>query len=319
MKLLPVNWTFGTLARAITWVGTLLIATVAHSGAIYWGDLNNRVIQRSPLDTATVQTVVTGAGYTTDIAIDSSSRLLYWTDAAGAAIRRSGLDGSNVVSIVSTNTPLALGLDLLGAKVYWTSLGSDSRDQIQRANLDGSGTETLVTGIGRADGFAIDPYSQRMFFTDNGDIRTAALDGSSVSTLIDSPNARGVDLDVLHGKIYWSDLSGFIRRADLDGSDIESVISTPAGSIYSLVVDSQAGFLYWADPSGGETSSINRSRLDGSNASPFVTGINGPRGLALWQSVPEPNSVWLVLFALVAGLLRRLRTPGQARDATDRK
>ena len=76
------------------------------------------------------------------------------------------------------------------AQIYWTDFRTH---KIQRADLDGSNIETLITRLDTPDGIA---------------------------------------LDVNRGKIYWTDESlwvgrggGAIQRANLDGSDIETLIT----------------------------------------------------------------------------------------------
>ena len=63
------------------------------------------------------------------------------------------LDGSNVQTLVSRGleNPRGIALDVTGGKMYWTDFGEVGtgarfgKEKIQRANLDGSNVETLVT------------------------------------------------------------------------------------------------------------------------------------------------------------------------------
>ena len=51
-------------------------------------------------------------------------------------------------------------------KMYWTDT---STDKIQRANLDGSNVEDLVTtGLDQSRGFALDLINSKMYWTDAG-------------------------------------------------------------------------------------------------------------------------------------------------------
>ena len=81
--------------------------------------------------------------------------------------------------------------------MYWT----DSRtDKIQRANLNGSRVEDLVTGLDRPRRIALDVSGGKMYWTDGGTdkIQRANLNGSGVQDLVtglDSP--RGIALDVV--------------------------------------------------------------------------------------------------------------------------
>jgi hypothetical protein len=82
-------------------------------------------------------------------------------------------------------------------KIYWTDNGSN---KIQRANMDGSSIEDLVT------------------------------------TGIDF--VRGMALDLSGGKIYWADAgTDKIQRANLDGSNIEDVVATGLGSPFDVVLE----------------------------------------------------------------------------------
>ena len=77
-----------------------------------------------------------------------------------------------------------MALDLAAGKMYWTDIGTST---IARSNLDGSGSEVLVTSAG------IPPI--------------------------------GIALDLPIGKMTWTLLDGTIQRANLDGSGIETLLT----------------------------------------------------------------------------------------------
>ena len=115
----------------------------------------------------------------------------------------------------------------LGGKIYWTTLVETS-GKIQRANLDGSNIESLVTGLDYPRGLPLDVAGGKIYWTEDGRmIRRANLDGSNSESLVtglDSPS--GLGLDMSGGKIYWvGGWAGMIRRANLDGSNIESLVT----------------------------------------------------------------------------------------------
>ena len=158
------------------------------------------------------------------------------------------------------------------SQMYWTSAGT-----IQRANLDGSNIEDLVTGLGWARDLALDVAGGKMYWTTGaGRIQCANLDGSNIEDLV-----TGLDfpfdlaLDVAGGKMYWRN-AGRIQRANLDGSNIEDLVTglgTPRGPVLDVV----GGKMYWTDVGGR----IQRANLDGSNIEDLVTGLDSPRRLAL--------------------------------------
>ena len=67
--------------------------------------------------------------------------------------------------------------------MYWTDYGTD---KIQRANLDGSNVQDLVTGLNTPYGIVLDVAGGKMYWTDvNADkIQRANLDGSNVQDLV---------------------------------------------------------------------------------------------------------------------------------------
>ena len=170
-------------------------------------------------------------------------------------------------------------------KMYWTDVGTH---KIQRANLDGSNIEDLITtGLIYPEGFALDIAGEKMYWADGGTdkIQRANLDGSNIENLIStgltsSPTGpEGLALDVAGGKIYWTDFStGKIQRANLDGSNIENLIT---GLVHpqSIALDIAGGKMYWAHDSPDK---IQRANLDGSNVEDLVTsGLISPQGIAL--------------------------------------
>ncbi len=168
-------------------------------------------------------------------------------------------------------------------ELYWTDLGTH---KIQRADLDGSNVEDLVTrGLGTPVGLAVDVSAGKMYWPDmrTKKIQRSDLDGSNVEDLVTSGLNTPVwmALDVSGGKMYWTDWgTDRIQRANLDGSNVENLVvagglNSPAG----LVLDVSAGKMYWTDSSADK---IQRADLDGSNVEDLITsGFGSPSGLAL--------------------------------------
>jgi len=164
-------------------------------------------------------------------------------------------------------------------KMYWTS-----ERKIQRANLDGSEVEDLITTgfydpFGDA-GIALDVGRGKMYWTHPthpDKIQRANIDGSEVEDLItELRSPSGIALDVGRGKIYWTEDLGAtdrIRRANLDGSEVEVVVKPGGEGPVAL----GRGKIYWATPS-----SIQRANLDGSEVEHLITtGVRRPSGIAL--------------------------------------
>ena len=167
-------------------------------------------------------------------------------------------------------------------RMYWTNAGS--RDRIQRANIDGSNVEDLVTtGLRDPIDIALDLTAGKMYWTDHGTdkIQRANLDGSNLEDLVTTLDYPvGLALDLAAGKMYWTDMNtDKIQRANLDGSDIEDLVTTGLSRPRGLALDLRRDRMYWIDQG---TDKIQRATLDGSNVQDLVaTGLFAPDRLAL--------------------------------------
>ncbi|HYS79917.1 MAG TPA: hypothetical protein VEM76_04375 [Anaeromyxobacteraceae bacterium] len=192
------------------------------------------------------------------LAADLAAGHLYWTrmgnpTANDGSIVRSDLDGQNLKTIVpqgATFTPKQLQLEKNTRKLYWCDREGM---RVMRANLDGSGIETLVD-------------------TSQGDPRPG-------------PDATkwcvGIAVDVEGGKIYWTQKGpdnadkGRIFRANVEippgqtpanRRDLELVYGGLPEPI-DLEIDPATRTLYWTDrgdPPRGNT--VNRAPLDSREA-----------------------------------------------------
>ena len=307
-----------TLITLDRWRAPVGIALDLDGEKIYWTDAGSDVsgsggVHRASLDGSNLETLVTRLETPVGIALDLDGGKMYWTDAAGTAkLQRANLDGSNVETLVSelAAPPLtslrpiirlmAIALDMDEGKIYWTN--SDRRDldifraKIQRANLDGSNIETLVTRLIAPFGITLDVDGGKIYWTDRHGIQRANLDGSNIKTLVFNGGlvSLGIALDVAEGRMYWTDADRFasgtgnVQRANLDGSNIETLVSgleTPFG----IALDVDEGQLYWTDAGsvgvfGNKipgTAKVQRANLDGSNIETLVSGLETPFGIAL--------------------------------------
>ncbi len=161
--------------------------------------------------------------------------------------------------------------------------------KIQRANLDGSNVQDLVTrtqGLKYLYGIALDVAGGKMYWTDFGTdkIQRANLDGSNVQDLVTRPqgleNPRDIALDVAGGKMYWTDFgTDKIQRANLDGSNVQDLVTHGLELPIGIALDVVGGKMYWTDNGTGK---IQRANLDGSNVQDLVThGLDRLSSIAL--------------------------------------
>ena len=191
---------------------------------LYWTSSAPPSIQRVSLDDPKTETVVTiERGRPESLALHAETGRVYWTESGTNLVRCAQLDGGKVETLVELDAPpRGIALDSEGEKLYWTTV--EPRPAIQRSNLDGSGSETIV------------PASKLVH---PGDI----------------------ELDLVAGQLYWVDRfdpgRGAIRRARLDGSQVEDVLRD-LRSPSALALDSKLRRVYWADL---ETQEIRMAEL----------------------------------------------------------
>ena len=289
--------------------------------SLFYLDVQGRVLGFDE-DKPTPRTLVSSAGQGPDgIAVDVAGGHIFWTTMGVPAdndgsLRRADLDGSNVTTIVpmgGSYTPKRLKLDLAGKKLYW----SDREGmRVQRAAMDGSKLETLVTvatgDSARQDaanwcvGLALDLVHGFVYWTqkgpDNGmvgSIRRAHLqmpDGQTDATRTDIevlieglPEPVDLDLDVPGSYMYWSDRGDdTINRAPIEipsgktaatRNDREILVKGVREAI-GVTLDLERGHVYYTGGTGGR---VGRANLDGSGAHDFVTGTGAFTGIAVVQ------------------------------------
>ena len=163
-------------------------------------------------------------------------------------------------------------------KMYWADW---SKDKIQRANLDGSQVETLVSdgwgfrGLERPHSIALDVGQGKMYWADGNAsrIQRANLDGSQVETLV---SAVDVDQNLRSPVTFGTDNSPFTFFLGF-----RSPFETEDNSMHpvGIALDVGRGKMYWTDENWDM---ILRANLDGSQVEPLVTtGLKRPVGIAL--------------------------------------
>lgn len=240
----------------------VVVSSAEPSPKLYWTDSNLGTVHEANLDGSDAQTLISGLTNPRGVEVDASGGHLYF--ASGANVHRADLDGSNVVTLYALTGPRHLALDVAGNTLYWTEasaiyaapmsgtgtpqqlIGSLSQavdleldldggkiywaesgsGTVKRANVDGSGLETIASGLDFPSGIALDVGAGKVYWSDrlSSDIRRASLDGSSVETVVSVPNVQEVELDAGAGKLYWTNRADdAVQRANLDGSNVETL------------------------------------------------------------------------------------------------
>ncbi|HHP7239261.1 T9SS type A sorting domain-containing protein [Longibacter sp.] len=258
--------------------------TAIADGELFWTEGNRQIFGTTRGGTQARKLFDFGR-FPVGLAVDPSAGHVYWTDLKTNSLRRANLDGSaetvlidNLAESVLDDAGRFAGLadvavDASRGKVYWSNVATGS---IQRANLDGSGLDTVVSGLASPVGLDIDPAGGKVYWAHLSDtaadrkIQRANLDGSSVEDLITGLTLpQDVAIDATAGVLYWADPEDqVIRRANLDGSGVADVLTglnAPAG----LAVDPVGGKLYWGSVGAVD---VKRANLDGTAVETLLTG-----------------------------------------------
>ena len=200
---------------------------------------------------------------------------LFWLD--GGLVRQADLDGTSIRNLIDFGSDVGddLAIDLAGGKAYVIDAASGT---VRRANLDGSSVETIVSGLQRADGIALDGEG-KLYFAAEG-IYRADLDGSNRETLIASlPWPKDIALDMTGSRMYWVDhASGKIQRANLDGSGLQDLVARGLRLPEGIALDLDGRRMYWTDR---DTGTVHRSSLGGFSVEEVIAGLNNPHSIAI--------------------------------------
>jgi DNA-binding beta-propeller fold protein YncE len=184
---------------------------------------------------------------------------IYWLEFTG--LHSANADGSDAKTLVPLNDgPDGVAVDADAGKVYWTNMGSGGKGSLQRANLDGSQVEYVV------------PKGGTYF-------------------------PKQVQLDLAHGKAYWSDRDGLkIQRCNLDGTQNEILISglkNPVG----MALDLAHGVFYFSEKNGGTLKrapmampASGQTAADRKDVETLISGLAQPIDVAL--DLPAGRIYW---------------------------
>lgn len=293
------------------------VSTAKAVGRLFLLNLGGQVLSINP-DGSDKKVLASGYPLPDGIVVDVEAGHLYWTNMGSSPktndgfIERADLDGANRKTIVSpgtTFTPKQLHLEKKSGKLYW----SDREGmRVMRANLDGSGLETLVqTGEGDADrkdetkwcvGIAVDPDRGHIYWThkgpDNagvGRLCRAGIDipkGQSATTRQDIevlydglPEPIDIELDRKNRLMYWTDRGdpprgNTVNRAPMDagrnGRPAPEILFTHLMEGIGIALDLKGGRMFMTDLGG----SVYSAKLDGSRPTVVLMAQGNLTGIA---------------------------------------
>jgi DNA-binding beta-propeller fold protein YncE len=237
-------------------------------------------------------------------------------DMSYGSIRRVNTDGTGLVTLIDVGGGLrGMDVDVAGGKLYWSDVNNYV---IARANLDGTNPENLVTtGLEFASDVAVHGPSNRLYWGDQvaNYIGVANLDGSNPQLLIEVPFHRGLTVDPVNEKLYWSTsdtmFKGRIQRCNLDGTNMQTVVSSQQSEFKpaSIAIDPDGGKIYWTDY---VVDVVRRSNLDGTEIEDlWYAGANfNPRGITLDVAAGKVYWGQDLAFSGPDGVIKRMNLDG---------
>ena len=163
----------------------LYIAIDVARGKLYLVNGWNK-IQRMNLDGSAFQpNLITGLQAPKGMAVDAAGGKVYWIEQTGeraGRIRSANLDGSNIQLVKAlTSIPGGIAIDAVNSKLYVTN----AYGKVQRLNLDGQNYQpNLITGLKSPMGLAVDSAGGKVYWTEQGSLRRAALNGMNVRDVV---------------------------------------------------------------------------------------------------------------------------------------
>ena len=222
-----------------------------------------------------------------DVAVGGGK--VYWTEQTGESsgtINSANLDGTVVRELVSIRSvPMGIAVDTAGSKVYWTA----SSGKIKRANLNGSGSETVLRDL--SDPTDIVVSNGFIYWTEGGNsIRRVSMSGQKIviDVAVNLDTVGG--LAVGGGKVYWTEQTsasaGTVNGANLNGTNFKTLASTLSAPM-GVAVDTAGSKLYWTSSSG----KVKRANLDGSRGEKVVEGLISPSKIAIGGANTETETI----------------------------
>lgn len=173
--------------------------------------------------------------------LDVENEVIYFTDNDGGAIRKVNFDGTEEEVLVSgLSSPKGIRIDATNHRLYFVD-----GDKIRRCDLDGTHLTNVVTGLNTPRYLALDVSGNKLYWTDSGTnkVTRSTLTGTSVTDLVTSVDAVGIDINVDESKLYYSiEGTPAVYQAGITGSGPSVMVTletwqVPSGIRAAVVPD----------------------------------------------------------------------------------
>lgn len=262
-------------------------------------------------DTHSIRYVEAGGGAITTVvdagsalvwamALDSVHNKVYWFDTgSNGEIRRAVADGGSpetVITDLGIANVYGMALDVPGEKIYFTDY---TTGHLYRVNFDGTGFETLLSGLQGPVGLDLDLTNSRIYFAEYhaGRIRKSNLDGSGLETVLTDGtyDLVAVTVNPSEGKLYYTFYeSNKVKKANLDGSSPTVIVDSGLSYPFNMAIHRETSQLFIPSI---QPAYISKCNLDGTGFTTIASGMTGyplsvavANGLVLPTQTPTPTA-----------------------------
>jgi len=271
----------------------MLAARPALGEWVCWSDHQDNRIRCVQPDGTQLTELYGNLGKPRGIALDEVNNRLFWTDGDFDQVVAVDLvDYAHPQPLVQL--PAASGIRGIAVapsigKVYWVAESLVPQPGVQRANLDGSGVESLPIPPGSFFDVAVDETSGSLFWVEGPRIWRGNLDGTgAVAIVTDANEPYYMALDRAAGRIYWTNFGNdTIGSANFDGSGRDVPFAGLVDRPIGIVLDPVTEKLYWTLDSG----EVQGANLDGTGLETVVATAAGTWDIAILQEIPITGAV----------------------------
>ena len=177
---------------------------VVSNGFIYWTEGGNSIRRVNISGQKITQDIAANLGSVGGLAVGGGK--VYWTEKTGkrgGTINSANADGTGATELASIlAAPMGIAVDTVGSKLYWTN----ARGRVQRANLNGSGIQNVVEGLGGPGEIVISnslsetlagtPLTPPVSYAPYDVNKDGAVDNTDAGLVIDALGTRNARYDV---------------------------------------------------------------------------------------------------------------------------
>jgi len=176
--------------------------------------------------------------------------------------------------IVSPSASIyALAYDETIDKIFYVKSGV-----LKKANSDGTGATSLVTGLGTCFAMTIDAVNEFVYVADysNSTLRKIKYDGSTNTIIISGNRYLSVWIDLINNQLYIGNYGvGSVQRSNLDGSSLTTLV-TGQSNIRGITYNPNTNTIYWTRGSSGPM----MKKVGTATPVTFLTGQSYPMQMA---------------------------------------